>query len=68
MKESELITEMLIAIGKTVRDAGDAGIPSGHIYARLMGALSLDQYNQIISILVKSGIIENKNHLLTFKA
>lgn len=68
MKESELLTEMLVAIGRAVKEAGDAGIPSGHVYARLMGLLSLDQYNQILSLMVRAGVIENENHLLKFKA
>ena len=54
------------AIAEAIRDLGS--VPSGHLYARVMGILSLDQYNQVIGILKKQGLIEEKYHELTWIA
>jgi len=45
-------------------DASPSGIPSGHLYARLMPYMTIDTYTQIISALVKAGRITNNGHLL----
>lgn len=41
------------------------GAPSGHIYALLMGRLSLDQYNGMISALKQCDALKEAGHLLT---
>lgn len=51
-----------LAILETVVACGS--VPSGHLYARLMGIVSLDTYNAIISALVKAEMITNRGHLL----
>lgn len=40
------------------------GIPSGHLYAMLMGRVDLEDYNWMISTMVKAGGITNTGHLL----
>ena len=57
---------IVAAIGEAIKDLGS--VPSGHLYARVMGILSLDQYNQVIGILKKQGLIEEKSHELTWIA
>ena len=42
-------------------------IPSGTLYAACMEKISLNEYNRIIGLLVRSGLIENKNNLLKWK-
>ena len=44
------------AIAEAIREVKE--IPSGHLYAQVMGKLSLDQYNQILSILKGAGLIQ----------
>lgn len=39
------------AIAETVAQAGDRGVPTGHLYAALMGRLTLDQFNRMIAVL-----------------
>jgi len=54
-------------ISDCVKEAGQQGIPSGHLYAALMTywpSLSIDIYQKLIDILVKTNKITNKNHLL----
>ncbi len=55
---------MAAAVGEAIRDLGS--IPSGHLYARLMGQMSLDTYNSLISLLKQANLVEENNHLLTW--
>ncbi len=55
---------MAAAIGEAIRDLGS--VPSGHLYARLMGRMSLDTYNKLIGILKNTNLVEEHNHLLTW--
>jgi len=52
------------AIGEVIRDLGS--VPSGHLYARLMGRMSLDTYNSLIGLLKQANLVEESNHLLTW--
>lgn len=51
-----------LAILEAVVDLGS--VPSGHLYARLMGRMSLESYNAIINGLVKAEMITNEGHVL----
>lgn len=46
--------------------ASPNGIPSGELYAIVMGVMSIDQYNHLIQIGIDAGRIRNENHLLTW--
>jgi hypothetical protein len=52
----------VLAVAQAIRELGS--VPSGHLYARLMGVLSLDQYNKIIDILKKQGLVVEAHHEL----
>lgn len=54
--------ETISAIGRIIRDT--KRIPSGHLYAQLMGVLSLEKYESIIAILVKGQLIKVESHEL----
>ena len=58
-KQKEATLNAVKAIAAAIRDLGS--VPSGHLYARVMGFLSLDQYNSIIRILKNSHLI-NERH------
>ncbi len=47
----------------TVRDLN--GIPSGHLYAQLMGLMSLDVYNKMLSELKAEGRVSESGYFLT---
>ncbi len=53
---ASLIIESAIA-------AGDRGLISGHLYAVLMGKLSLDQYQQVMAGMVKAGMLTESGHV-----
>ena len=55
---------VVVAIGETIKDLGS--VPSGHLYAQLMGRMSLETYNKVIALLVKTGAVKEENHLLTW--
>lgn len=56
--------DILATIAATIRSLGS--VPSGHLYARVMCHMTIDQYNQIIATLVKAKMISNAGHLLTW--
>lgn len=59
------LSAILDAITEAVNSSPN-GLPSGHLYASLMGKMTLDQYNQIIGALIRAGRIkQNANFLLT---
>ena len=67
----EQIREQVTAYIKTSRaileaiiEAGEQGIPSGHLYAMCMGKMSLETYNHIIGTLTQGNLITDKGHLL----
>ena len=62
----EALTQMILALFETVKEAGPRGAPSGPMYAACMNLMSLDQYQTIMGILVKSGKIRLSNHVYYF--
>jgi hypothetical protein len=52
------------AIAEAIRTAGE--VPSGHLYAQLMGVLDLETYTAIIAMLKRSGLVAEHGHLLTW--
>ena len=50
------------ALAEAVRGLGE--VPSGVLYANVMGSLSLDQYQQAIGILKRAGLVEETGHVL----
>lgn len=47
-----------------IASASKTGIPSGHIYARVMGKLSLHEHQTILGTLERLGFITSAGHLL----
>lgn len=64
MNKQQIIIAMAQAIAEAIRSLGS--VPSGHLYAQLMGKLELEEFNAIISVLVKSGLITNNNNKLVW--
>jgi hypothetical protein len=50
------------ALYETVRDSPD-GAPAGPMYAAVMGYMNLDQFEAIMSALVKVGRIRKSGHV-----
>jgi hypothetical protein len=54
---------VVVAISQCIQELGS--VPSGHLFARLMGHLDIDSYQSVIATLVRAGLVrEHPNHLL----
>lgn len=56
--------EVLKALADCIRELGS--VPSGELYARVMGTLTLDQYMSCIQTLKRTGLVKESGHLLTW--
>ena len=60
--EAKAAVAVVAAVGEAIRGLGS--VPSGHLYAQLMGKMNLDQYNQVIGILKRAGLVSESFHEL----
>lgn len=58
--------DLAVTAAEAVRQAGPMGLPSGHLYAALMGKVTLDGYQSMIGMLKRAGLIKESAHLLTW--
>lgn len=61
--------ELVAELGRTIRDLSEVsplgGVPSGELYARVMGmGVSVESYNKMIALLKASGMVTEWGHLL----
>lgn len=47
-----------------IKEAGNEGIPSGHLYAACMQFMSLDMFQAYISMLKRAGRVTEQNYIL----
>lgn len=64
MSEAGAAVEIIMAVAEAIRSL--KSVPSGHLYARLMGSLTLDDYQSIIGVLKRTGLVSESGHLLTW--
>lgn len=55
---------VLTASYSAISASGKNGLPSGHLYARLMPYIDLDGYNKMIKLMVDKKMITVKNDVL----
>ena len=55
---------LMVAVAETVKDLGQ--VPSGHLYAVLMDQMTFDQYNRIVDIMKRAGMVTEQNNQLTW--
>jgi hypothetical protein len=60
----EIVNIMMELIEHHTKTSPVGGLPSGELYTKLMGKMSIENYQAIIDALVRTGKITNKNHLL----
>ena len=58
------VKPVLDAIQEIITAAGPQGVPSGHLYAMLMGYMDLNTYQTMIDLMVKAGGITLTNHVI----
>jgi hypothetical protein len=56
--------QIVKAVADTIRDLGS--VPSGHLYAQLMSSLTLEQYQRVIDLLKRAGLVKEVHYELTW--
>ena len=64
---AEAIMDVMDAFLEAIKAGGKQGVPSGHLYAMAMYAMTLEQYQSMIRIMVKSGKVIQRGDLLYAK-
>lgn len=54
--------EIIKAIADTIRELKE--VPSGELYARIMGQISFENYQAVIGTLKRAWLVKVENHLL----
>lgn len=58
----KLAFDLVVAMAGIVKSKKE--IPSGHLYAMVMGTFNLDEYQKIEGFLLHTGLVEKKGDLL----
>lgn len=61
------VKPVMDALHEAIKTAGPQGIPSGHLYAMLMGRIDFEDYQWLIDTMVKAGGVTLINHVLKVK-
>jgi len=65
MKPTNAALQAALALTEAIRELGS--VPSGELYARVMGTFSIASYENIIRALVNAKLVrEDASHLLTW--
>lgn len=63
-QKMQAAVEIMKAVAEAIKEAGS--IPSGHLYAQLMGKMSLGSYEKMIDAMQRMGLVKVDDHLLTY--
>ena len=63
-EQAHALIQFMGAVASLIKEVKT--IPSGHLYAQLMGKMTLDQYQNMIATLQNAGLVSVKNDLLTY--
>lgn len=63
-EKMQAAVQIMKAVAEAIREAGS--IPSGHLYAQLMGKMSLGSYEKMIDAMRRMGVIKVEDHLITY--
>ena len=56
--------QIIAALAEAIRGLGS--VPSGHLYAYVMGGMTFPQYRRAIEVLKGAGLVKDEGHLLTW--
>lgn len=56
--------DLVKTVADVIHNAGE--LPSGTLYAMLMGCMDLRSYNNVIGILKRTGLVQERSFLLTW--
>ena len=68
MTKTDLQVKAFIAMAEALGEAikGLGSVPSGHLFAHVMGVMSLETYEKIINLLISAGHVKKSGHVLTW--
>lgn len=58
-EEARNALKFITTVGEIIQSAG--AIPSGHLYAMLMDKISLETYDSMIQLLIRSNVVRQTN-------
>jgi hypothetical protein len=61
-KQVQKVTVLAEILGEAIQGLGE--VPNGHLYARVMGKIGIDDYNGAIKSLKDAGLVTETSHLL----
>lgn len=61
----DVALELCKILYDAIAEAGEEGIPSGHLYAQLCGHMGLNLYQHLIGTLKKHGFVKESHFVLT---
>jgi len=62
-QQKRALVEAAQALIDAVKIGGDLGVPGGHLYAALIGKLSLQQFESLMSGIVSAGYLTKRGDL-----
>lgn len=63
--QTKAALSVVLVVAECIRDLGS--VPSGHLYAQLMGHFTLQQYESVVGALVGAGVVRrDASHVLTW--
>jgi hypothetical protein len=64
-REQAAALEICLAVADSIRALGS--VPAGHLYATVLGHMSLESFEAVIRTLIRSGVVRrDASHLLTW--
>lgn len=64
--EKQRIYAIVQAVEEAIKEFGPRGVPSGHLYANLMGIMSYHTYQSMIDAMITLKRIKISNHVITW--
>ena len=62
---AKALQQMALALLEAIEAIGKQGVPSGHLYARVMPFMSLDVYQCLMAGLEQAGKVRVAHHVIT---
>lgn len=64
-KDIAVAVQLAVAIGESIQELGS--VPSGHLYARLMDRMTIEDYEAAIGLLIRTRLVRREPfHLLVW--
>jgi hypothetical protein len=64
MTQTKAVIEVLMAVADAIKELKE--VPSGHLYAALMGKMDIQSYEAIIRTLINSKLVARRSDLLVW--